>query len=83
MLRYYLSHIHGLEFLLQQQQQILPFGYSDIYVLVNSCPVSYTHLSGWFGPFDPKEATVELGQGALDLSVEYVRGFIDEFRKIN
>lgn len=39
--------------------------------------------SGWFGPFDPKEATVELGQGALDLSVEYVRGFIDEFRKIN
>lgn len=36
--------------------------------------------SGWFGPVDPKEATAELGQEALDCAVNYIRKFIEEFR---
>lgn len=36
--------------------------------------------SGWFGPFDPKDSTAELGQEALDLSVDFIRGFLEEMR---
>lgn len=36
--------------------------------------------SGWFGPFDPKDSTAELGQEALDLSVEFIRGFLEEMK---
>ena len=31
--------------------------------------------SGWFGPFDPKDSSAELGQEALDLAVSYIRDF--------
>lgn len=37
--------------------------------------------SGWYGPYDPKDSTPELGQAALDTAVEFVRGFLGEFRK--
>ncbi len=37
--------------------------------------------SGWFGPFDPKDSTAELGQAALDAAADFVRGFIGEFHK--
>lgn len=36
--------------------------------------------SGWFGPFDPKDSTAELGQAALDLAADYIRGFLGEFQ---
>ena len=36
--------------------------------------------SGWFGPFDPKDSTRELGQEALDLSVDFIRGFLEEMK---
>ena len=36
--------------------------------------------SGWFGPFDPKDATPELGQDALDICVDFIKGFIKEFQ---
>lgn len=36
--------------------------------------------SGWFGPFDPKDSSAELGQEAMDLSISYIRDFIEEFR---
>ena len=38
--------------------------------------------SGWFGPFDPKDSSVELGQAALDLAVDYIREFLEEVKKI-
>lgn len=38
--------------------------------------------SGWFGPFDPKDSSAELGQAALDLAVDYIREFLDEVKKI-
>ena len=38
--------------------------------------------SGWFGPFDPKDSSVELGQAALDLAVDYIREFLEEMKKI-
>ena len=38
--------------------------------------------SGWFGPFDPKDATAELGQAALDLAAGYIRDFMGEMKKI-
>lgn len=37
--------------------------------------------SGWFGPFDPKDSSAELGQAALDLAVDYIRGFMGEMQK--
>lgn len=37
--------------------------------------------SGWFGPFDPKNSSAELGQEALDLSVDFVRGFLEEMKE--
>ncbi len=37
--------------------------------------------AGWFGPFDPKDSTAELGQAALDLAVDYIRGFLGEMKK--
>lgn len=36
--------------------------------------------SGWFGPFDPKASSAELGQEALDLSVDFIRGFLEEMK---
>jgi len=36
--------------------------------------------SGWYGPFDPKDSTAELGQAALDTAVEFVRGFLEEMK---
>ena len=36
--------------------------------------------SGWFGPFDPKDSTAELGQEALDMSVTFIRGFLEEIK---
>lgn len=36
--------------------------------------------SGWYGPFDPKDAGAQLGQEAMDLTVNYIRDFIEEFR---
>lgn len=38
--------------------------------------------SGWFGPFDPKGSTAELGQAALDLASGYIRDFMGEMKKI-
>ena len=38
--------------------------------------------SGWFGPFDPKDSSAELGQAALDLAVDYIREFLEEMKKI-
>lgn len=38
--------------------------------------------SGWFGPFDPKDSSAELGQAALDLAVDYIREFLEEVKKI-
>ena len=38
--------------------------------------------SGWFGPFDPKDSSAELGQAALDLAVNYIREFLEEVKKI-
>ena len=38
--------------------------------------------SGWFGPFDPKDSSAELGQAALDLAVDYIRVFLEEVKKI-
>ena len=38
--------------------------------------------SGWFGPFDPKESSAELGQEALDLAVAYIRDFLEEMKKM-
>ena len=38
--------------------------------------------SGWFGPFDPKDSSAELGQAALDLAVDYIREFLGEVKKI-
>lgn len=36
--------------------------------------------SGWFGPFDPKDSSAELGQEALDLAVSYIRDFLEEMK---
>ena len=36
--------------------------------------------SGWYGPFDPKDSTAELGQAALDTAVEFVKGFLEEMK---
>ena len=36
--------------------------------------------SGWYGPFDPKDSTAELGLEALDTAVEFVRGFVEEMK---
>ena len=36
--------------------------------------------SGWYGPFDPKDSTKELGQAALDTAAEFVRGFLEEMK---
>lgn len=36
--------------------------------------------SGWYGPFDPIDSSAELGQAALDTAVEFVRGFLGEFK---
>ena len=36
--------------------------------------------SGWFGCFDVKDTSRELGQEALDLSVSYIHDFIEEYR---
>lgn len=38
--------------------------------------------SGWFGPFDPKDSTAELGQAALDLAAQYIREFLGEMKKL-
>ena len=38
--------------------------------------------SGWFGPFDPKDSSAELGQAALDLAVNYIREFLEVVKKI-
>ena len=38
--------------------------------------------SGWFGPFDPKDSSAELGRAALDLAVDYIREFLEEVKKI-
>ena len=38
--------------------------------------------SVWFGPFDPKDSSAELGQAALDLAVDYIREFLEEVKKI-
>ena len=38
--------------------------------------------SGWFGPFDPKDSSAELGQAALDLAVNYIREFLEEVKEI-
>ena len=38
--------------------------------------------SGWFGPFDPKDSSAELGQEALDLAVSYIRDFLEEMKQI-
>ena len=38
--------------------------------------------SGWFGPFDPKDSSAELGQAALDLAADYIREFLEEVKKI-
>ena len=38
--------------------------------------------SGWFGPFDPKDSSAELGQAALDLAMDYIREFLEEVKKI-
>lgn len=35
---------------------------------------------GWFGPFDPLESSQELGQEAMELTIAYVKDFIEEFR---
>lgn len=37
--------------------------------------------SGWFGPCDPKDSSTELGQEALDLSVDFIRGFLEEMKE--
>ena len=37
--------------------------------------------SGWYGPFDPKDSTAELGQAALDTAVEFVKGFLEEMKE--
>lgn len=39
--------------------------------------------SGWFGPFDPKNSTVQLGQEALDASVDFIKGFLEEFKSFD
>lgn len=36
--------------------------------------------SGWFGPYDPKDSSASLGQEALDLSVDFIRGFLEEMK---
>ena len=36
--------------------------------------------SGWYGPFDPKDSTAELGQAALDTAVDFVQGFLEEMK---
>ncbi len=36
--------------------------------------------SGWFGPLDPKDSSAELGQEALDLSVGFIRNFLEEMK---
>ncbi|MCF0151407.1 MAG: creatininase family protein [Firmicutes bacterium] len=36
--------------------------------------------NGWFGPYDPKDATREEGEDMLQLSARYVIDFIPEFR---
>lgn len=36
--------------------------------------------SGWYGPVDPKESSKELGQEAMELTISYVKDFIEEFR---
>ena len=38
--------------------------------------------SGWFGPFDPKDSSAELGQEALDLAVSYIRDFLEEMKQM-
>lgn len=38
--------------------------------------------SGWFGPFDPKDSTVEYGKEALDLARKFIKDFIEEYRKL-
>lgn len=38
--------------------------------------------SGWFGPDDPKDATVELGKTMLDTTANYIADFIEEFKKV-
>lgn len=38
--------------------------------------------SGWFGPFDPKDSTAQLGQEALDICVDFIRGFLEEMKSI-
>jgi len=38
--------------------------------------------SGWFGPFDPKDSSAELGQAALNLAADYIRDFMGEMKKI-
>lgn len=37
--------------------------------------------SGWFGPFDPKDSTEQLGQEALDVCIEFIRGFLQEMKE--
>ena len=37
--------------------------------------------SGWYGPYDPKDSTAELGQAALDTAVEFVKGFLEEMKE--
>ena len=37
--------------------------------------------SGWFGPYDPKDATKEEGDDMLRIAAEYIADFIPEFRK--
>ncbi|MBQ1887279.1 MAG: creatininase family protein [Firmicutes bacterium] len=38
--------------------------------------------SGWFGPYDPKDATAEEGEDMLNIAAGYIKDFIPEFRKI-
>lgn len=38
--------------------------------------------SGWFGPFDPKNSSAELGQEALDVAVAYIREFLEEMKQM-
>ncbi|WP_026294947.1 creatininase family protein [Sediminispirochaeta bajacaliforniensis] len=38
--------------------------------------------NGWFGPGDPRESTKEFGQDMLDVCVEFISEFIEEYRKL-
>lgn len=39
--------------------------------------------TGWYGPDDPADASYEYGEEMLEMYVEYLKDFLEEFAKIN